>query len=92
MTTAWHPKAGTKLAPAHKLGQAMGLAGAASLIMNAIAPAVAEPIGARYGFAWVGSSPSRAQPPWWARWYLDGCRQEHPRTHVRSGCPWVVTQ
>ena len=42
-----------ELAPAHKLGQAMGLAGAASLIMNAIAPAVAEPIGAHYGFAWV---------------------------------------
>jgi MFS family permease len=42
-----------ELAPTHKLGQAMGLAGAASLIMNAIAPAVAEPIGARYGFAWV---------------------------------------
>jgi MFS family permease len=42
-----------ELAPAHKLGQAMGLAGAASLIMNAIAPAVAEPIGAQYGFTWV---------------------------------------
>ena len=42
-----------ELAPPHKLGQAMGLAGAESLIMNAIAPAVAEPIGARYGFAWV---------------------------------------
>jgi MFS family permease len=41
------------LSPANKLGQAMGLAGAASLIMNAIAPAVAEPIGARYGFPWV---------------------------------------
>ena len=42
-----------ELAPAHRLGQAMGFAGAASLIMNAIAPAVAEPVGARYGFAWV---------------------------------------
>jgi MFS family permease len=42
-----------ELAPAHKLGQAMGLAGTASLIMNAIAPAVAEPIGAQYGFTWV---------------------------------------
>ena len=42
-----------ELAPSQKLGQAMGLAGAASLVMNAIAPAVAEPIGARYGFAWV---------------------------------------
>jgi MFS family permease len=42
-----------ELAPAHKLGQAMGLAGAASLIMNAIAPAVAEPVGARYGYPWV---------------------------------------
>jgi predicted MFS family arabinose efflux permease len=31
----------------------MGLAGAASLIMNAIAPAVAEPVGAHYGFGWV---------------------------------------
>jgi MFS family permease len=42
-----------ELAPADKLGQAMGLAGAASLIMNAIAPAVAEPIGSRFGFGWV---------------------------------------
>lgn len=42
-----------ELAPPSKLGQAMGLAGAASLIMNAIAPAVAEPIGASYGFQWV---------------------------------------
>jgi predicted MFS family arabinose efflux permease len=31
----------------------MGLAGAASLIMNAIAPVLAEPIGARLGFGWV---------------------------------------
>jgi MFS family permease len=42
-----------ELAPAQRLGQAMGLAGVASLIMNAIAPAVAEPIGAHYGYAWV---------------------------------------
>jgi MFS family permease len=42
-----------ELAPAAKLGQAMGLAGAASLVMNALAPAVAEPIGARFGFVWV---------------------------------------
>jgi predicted MFS family arabinose efflux permease len=42
-----------ELAPPQKLAQAMGLAGAASLIMNAIAPAVAEPIGAAYGFIWV---------------------------------------
>jgi MFS family permease len=42
-----------ELAPAPRLGQAMGLAGAASLIMNAIAPAVAEPVGARFGFTWV---------------------------------------
>jgi len=42
-----------ELAPAERLGQAMGLAGAASLIMNALAPAIAEPVGARYGFAWV---------------------------------------
>jgi MFS family permease len=42
-----------ELAPADKLGRAMGLAGAASLVMNAIAPAVAEPIEARYGFPWV---------------------------------------
>ncbi len=42
-----------ELAPRAKLGQAMGLAGAASLMMNALAPAVAEPIAARFGFAWV---------------------------------------
>lgn len=42
-----------ELAPADRLGQAMGLAGAASLIMNAIAPAVAEPLAARWGFSAV---------------------------------------
>jgi MFS family permease len=39
-----------ELAPAARLGQAMGFAGAASLIMTAVAPAVAEPLAARYGF------------------------------------------
>lgn len=42
-----------ELAPAAKLGQAMGLSGAASLIMNALAPAIAEPVAARFGFAAV---------------------------------------
>jgi MFS family permease len=42
-----------ELAPAEKLGQAMGLAGAAGLVMNALAPAIAEPVGARFGFDWV---------------------------------------
>jgi MFS family permease len=42
-----------ELAPPAKLTQAMGLAGAASLLMNAVAPVVAEPLGERYGFAWV---------------------------------------
>lgn len=39
-----------ELAPAERLGQAMGLAGAASLVTNALAPAIAEPLGARFGF------------------------------------------
>lgn len=39
-----------ELAPTAKLSQAMGWSGAASLIMNALAPAVAEPIAARFGF------------------------------------------
>lgn len=42
-----------ELAPTERLSQAMGLAGAASLIMNALAPAIAEPVGARFGFRWV---------------------------------------
>jgi MFS family permease len=42
-----------ELAPAENLGQAMGLAGAAGMMMNAVAPAVAEPLSAHYGFAWV---------------------------------------
>ena len=42
-----------ELAPPERLVQAMGLGGAASLIMSAIAPAVAEPIGTRWGFAWA---------------------------------------
>jgi predicted MFS family arabinose efflux permease len=39
-----------QLAPPDKLGRAMGLGGAASLIMSAIAPAVAEPLASHYGF------------------------------------------
>jgi predicted MFS family arabinose efflux permease len=42
-----------QLAPPDKLGRAMGLTGAASLIMSAVAPAVAEPLAARCGFAYV---------------------------------------
>jgi MFS family permease len=42
-----------ELAPAARLGQAMGLAGAASLIMNAVAPAVAEPLATHWGFSSV---------------------------------------
>ena len=42
-----------ELAPAFRLGQAMGLAGGASLLMNALAPAIAEPVAARYGFSAV---------------------------------------
>jgi predicted MFS family arabinose efflux permease len=42
-----------ELAPAARLGQAMGLAGGASLLMNALAPAIAEPVAARYGFSAV---------------------------------------
>lgn len=41
------------LAPPDKLGRAMGWSGAASLIMSAVAPAVAEPLAARHGFAYV---------------------------------------
>lgn len=42
-----------ELAPAPRLGQAMGLAGGASLLMNALAPAIAEPVAARHGFSVV---------------------------------------
>jgi len=42
-----------ELAPAPSLSQAMGWSGAASLIMNALAPAIAEPVAARFGFAAV---------------------------------------
>jgi predicted MFS family arabinose efflux permease len=42
-----------ELAPASRLGQAMGLAGGASLLMNALAPAIAEPVAARHGFSAV---------------------------------------
>jgi MFS family permease len=41
------------LAPPERLVQAMGLSGAASLIMNAIAPAVAELVGGCWGFPWA---------------------------------------
>jgi len=38
-----------EVAPPARLGQALGIFGAASLGMNAVAPVVAEPIAARYG-------------------------------------------
>jgi MFS family permease len=38
------------LAPAARLAQAVGIFGAASLAMNAVAPAVAEPLGERFGY------------------------------------------
>jgi MFS family permease len=57
LATAAMMTAGTalvcELAPAYRLQQAMGLAGGASLLMNALAPAVAEPVAARYGFSAV---------------------------------------
>lgn len=40
----------TQLAPAERLGQAVGLLGAANLATNAIAPAIAEPVAAAYGW------------------------------------------
>lgn len=57
LATAAMMTAGTamvcELAPAARLGQAMGLAGGASLLMNALAPAIAEPVAARHGFSVV---------------------------------------
>ena len=38
------------LAPRGRLAQAIGLAGAAALIMNAVAPAIGEPMADRYGY------------------------------------------
>lgn len=38
------------LAPPERLGQAIGLYGAANIAMNALAPALAEPIAARFGW------------------------------------------
>jgi MFS family permease len=37
-------------APPEKLGQAIGLFGAANISMNALAPAIAEPLASRYGW------------------------------------------
>jgi MFS family permease len=39
----------SELAPPDRLAQAIGLSGAASLLMNAVAPAIGEPIAARLG-------------------------------------------
>ncbi len=41
------------LAPAKKLGQAIGLCGAASITSNAVAPALAESIADQHGWGWV---------------------------------------
>jgi len=43
----------TDLAPAKKLGQAIGLCGAAGMLANALAPAVGESIADSYGWPWV---------------------------------------
>jgi predicted MFS family arabinose efflux permease len=40
----------TELAPQRRLSEALGLAGASMLVMNAIAPAVVEPLAGRYGW------------------------------------------
>jgi MFS family permease len=42
-----------EMAPRHRLAQAIGIAGAASLIMNAVAPAIGEPLADRFGYRWV---------------------------------------
>jgi len=42
-----------ELAPRHRLAQAIGIAGAASLIMNAVAPAIGEPLADHFGYRWV---------------------------------------
>jgi predicted MFS family arabinose efflux permease len=39
-----------EMAPRHRLAQAIGLAGGAALIMNAVAPAIGEPIADRFGY------------------------------------------
>lgn len=39
-----------EMAPRHRLAQAIGLAGGAALIMNAVAPAVGEPLADRFGY------------------------------------------
>ncbi|MES1204382.1 MAG: MFS transporter, partial [Pseudomonadota bacterium] len=39
-----------EMAPRHRLAQAIGIAGGAALIMNAIAPAIGEPIADRFGY------------------------------------------
>jgi len=39
-----------EMSPPHRLAQAIGLAGAASLIMNALAPAIGEPLADRFGY------------------------------------------
>jgi len=39
----------SELAPADRLAQAIGFSGAASLAMNALAPAIGEPLAARFG-------------------------------------------
>lgn len=41
------------LAPPKKLGQAIGLCGAASILSNAVAPMIAEPIADARGWGWV---------------------------------------
>lgn len=59
-----------ELAPPDRLVQAMGLAGAASLVMNAIAPAAAELVGGRWGFPWAFALSGAAAL--WGAWLAFG--------------------
>lgn len=43
----------TELAPAARLGEAVGLAGSSMLIMNAVAPAIDEPLAATFGWSFA---------------------------------------
>jgi predicted MFS family arabinose efflux permease len=43
----------TDLAPEERLGQAIGIFGAANITMNAVAPAIAEPLAQQLGWPWA---------------------------------------
>jgi MFS family permease len=88
------------LAPAARLGQAVGMLGSASLAMNALAPTIAEPLGERLGHRAIfalaagagllGALLARRLPARTAPHTVDAAGDTPPPAQARRLGPYVV--